>query len=112
MREQSVRVLGRIFAMATLMSLALAGCATPETKVRNKLIGLGLSPPLAGCMAEKMVKRLSYAQLRRLGEMGGLAGRDVREVPIGELIRRLRSIDDPEIFSVVSRAAVGCAITG
>src|SRR3546814_4561603 len=70
---------------ALLLGLALAGCATPESKVRSRLIGLGVSPPMAGCMADRMVDRLSYAQLRRLGELGGLAKHDVRDMRVGEL---------------------------
>lgn len=94
------------------VGLALAGCTTPESKVRSRLIGLGVSPPIAGCMAERMVDRLSYAQLRRLGELGGISKQDMRDMRVGELIERTRALQDPEIFSVVSRAALGCAIAG
>jgi hypothetical protein len=67
---------------------------------------------MAGCMAERLVDRLSYAQLRRLGELGGFARHDVRDMRVGELLERTRALQDPEIFGVVSRAALGCAIAG
>lgn len=102
----------KYLAPALLLALAVAGCASPETRVRTKLIGLGVSPPMAGCMADRMVDRLSYAQLRRLGELGGISKGDVRDMRIGELLSRTRALQDPEIFNVVSRAALGCAIAG
>ena len=95
-----------------LLSLAVAGCATPESRVRSRLVGLGISPPMAGCMADRMVDRLSYNQLLRLGELGGLAKKDIRHMSVGELADRTRALGDPEIFKVVSRAAIGCAIAG
>src|SRR3546814_12001323 len=91
----------RILAPALMLGLALAACSTPESKVRSRLIGLGVSPPMAGCMADRMVDRLSYAQLRRLGELGGLAKHDVRDMRVGELLERTRAFQDPEVFSVV-----------
>ncbi len=102
----------KFLAPAMLLGLALAGCSTPEAKVRSRLVGLGLSPPMAGCMADRMVDRLSYAQLRRLGELGGLARHDVREMRVGQLLERTKALHDPEILGVVSRAAIGCAIAG
>ena len=101
-----------ITSAALIGALALGGCQTPETRVRSRLVGLGISPPMAHCMAERMVDRLSYAQLRRLGELGGIARHDVRDMRVGELIERTRALQDPEILAVVSRAAIGCAIAG
>lgn len=101
-----------ILALALLPALALAGCATvsPEARVRSKLIEAGLRPPVAGCMAERMVDRLSLVQLKRLQSLGGLARRDMREMGIDELVHRLRALDDPEIVSVVLKAGIGCSI--
>lgn len=102
-----------ILALPALAALALAGCATvsPEAKVRSKLIEAGLRPPVAACMAERMVDRLSIAQLRKLQSAGGLARHDVRGMSIDELVHRLRALQDPELVSVVLRAGIGCSIS-
>lgn len=99
-------------APVLMLGIGLSACSTPESKVRTRLIDIGVSPPMAGCMAERVVDRLSYAQLRRLGELGRIAGDDVRDMRVGELLERTRALQDPEILSVVSRAALGCAISG
>jgi len=90
----------------------LAGCATvsPEARVRSKLIEAGIRPPVAGCMAERMVDRLSLVQLKRLQSLGGLASHDMRAMSVDELVHRLRALNDPEIVSVVLKAGIGCSI--
>src|SRR3546814_12740335 len=75
-------------APVLMLGIGLAACSTPESKVRSRLIEVGVSPPMAGCMAERVVDRLSYAQLRRLGELGRIAGDDVRDMRVGELLAR------------------------
>ena len=101
-----------ILAVPALIALALAGCATvsPEARVRTKLIEAGIKPPVAGCMAERMVDKLSLAQLRRLQSLGGLAQHDLRGMSVDELVHRLRALEDPEIVSVVLKAGIGCSI--
>jgi hypothetical protein len=44
------------------IALALGACATPETRIRTALTDAGLSKPIAGCMADRMVDRLSLFQ--------------------------------------------------
>lgn len=101
-------------ALPALAALALAGCQTisPEARVRTKLIDAGIRPPVAGCMAERMVDRLSLAQLKRLQSLGGLGNHDVRGMSVDELVHRLRALQDPEIVSVVLKAGIGCTIAG
>ena len=102
------------FALAALVALPLAGCATPspESRVRNALMDAGISPPMAGCMAERMVDRLSLVQLRQLGSLAKLPHRDIGNMTIDEFLYRVRALEDPEILTVVSRAGLGCAIAG
>jgi outer membrane murein-binding lipoprotein Lpp len=104
----------RIAALATLPALLLAGCTTvsPEAKVRAKLIEAGLSPRMSGCMAEKMVDRLSTDQLRQLKSFSSVPRADMRDMTVDRFIHKLRALNDPEIFSVTSRAALSCAIAG
>ena len=55
---------------ALALALVLAGCATPETRLRSGLQNAGLSKAMSACMAERMVDRLSLLQLRRLSALG------------------------------------------
>lgn len=90
--------------------LGLAACSTPETRVRNSLMKAGLSAPMASCMAERMVDRLSLPQLRRLSSLSSLRERDVRAMTIDEFIYRTRALQDPEILQVVTSSGLRCAI--
>ena len=83
----------------------LAGCATPEARLRDGLVNAGLSPPLAGCMAHRMAGRLSLGQLMRLRDLP-----QAREsVTIGEFLHRVRALRDPGILSIASSSAALCA---
>ena len=96
------------------VAIMLNACTTisPEARVRTKLIEAGLKPRVAGCMAERMVDRLSIAQLRRLQSLGGIARHDPRGMSVDDLVYRLRALNDPEIVSVVLKAGIGCSIAG
>jgi hypothetical protein len=101
-------------AVFTGLLLLAAGCATvsPEARVRSALIGAGLSPRMAGCMAERMVDRLSITQLRRLQALSKLPEKDIGAMTVDQLLHQVRALKDPEIFLVTSRAGLGCAIAG
>jgi hypothetical protein len=86
-------------------TLALAACATPETRLRTGLVNAGLPAPLAGCMAGRMVDRLSLIQLRRLSDLP--AARDSGS--IDQYLHRVRALRDPEIWTVTSSSAALCA---
>jgi hypothetical protein len=104
----------RIAAFAAVPALLLAGCATvsPEAKVRSSLMEAGLSPRMSGCMAERMVDRLSIGQLRQLKSFSSVRNADMRDMTVDRFLFKLRALEDPEIFSVTSRAALSCAIAG
>lgn len=87
-----------------LLIAALAGCSSREQQVRAGLVGAGVPQPIAGCIAKRMTDRLSTDQLRRLGEIKARRARGV-----GELIRELRALNDPEIVDVTATAAALCA---
>lgn len=95
-----------------LVSLAvLTACTTsPETRVRNSLLKMGLSPSMAYCMAERMVDRLSLVQLRRLSSLSSIKESQLREMTIDEFIYRTLALQDPEILSVVTSSGLRCAI--
>ncbi len=96
---------------ALLIPLALAACATPQTRVRNGLTDLGLSYPIADCMSERMVDRLSLRQLQRLTSLDGFKGRKPGDISIDEFIRITRGLQDPEVLGVVSSSGAICAVT-
>lgn len=88
---------------------ALAGCATPETRVRTGLQKAGLSTAMATCMAERMVDRLSLVQLRRLSSLGSLNEKPLRDLSLDQFLHRVRALKDPEILSVTTTSAGICA---
>ncbi|HKX23295.1 MAG TPA: hypothetical protein VJM81_08485 [Rhizorhapis sp.] len=91
--------------------LPLAACTTsPEARVYNSLVKVGLSPPMASCMAERMVDRLSLTQLRRLSSLSSIKERDLGEMTIDEFIYRTRALQDSEMLSVVTSSGLRCAI--
>jgi hypothetical protein len=98
--------------LAIGLALAVAGCGTPspEARIRARLIEVGLSRPMASCMAERLVDRLSIAELRRLGSLVKLGNRDIGEMTVDEFIHRIRALQDPHILKVVTTAGLGCAI--
>lgn len=89
---------------------ALAACATPETRVRTALVEAGLPRTVASCMAQRMVDRLSLAQLQKLSRLSGISKAQIGQLTIGEMLRRTKALGDPEILTVVTTAGLGCAI--
>jgi hypothetical protein len=83
---------------------SLASCAMPEARLRAGLVNAGLSGPMAACMAERMVDRLSLMQLRRIGDLP----RARQSESIAEVLHRLRALRDPEIVAVSAAAAAAC----
>jgi hypothetical protein len=89
---------------------SLAACATPETRVRNGLMSAGLSKPIASCMADRMVDRLSYAQIDKLSHLDKLRKRDPGDISINEFVKRTKALQDPEILGVVTSSGLVCAV--
>lgn len=90
----------------TLALALLASCAVPEARLRAGLVNAGLSEPMAACMAERMVDRLSLAQLRRIGDLPYARG----ERTVAGFLHRMRALRDTEILTVSSAAAAVCAV--
>lgn len=99
----------RLILGVTALS-ALAGCATPETRVRNGLMSAGLSAPISACMADRMVDRLSLVQLNKLNGLGKLKKQKPGDVTFNEFVKRTRSLQDAEIVGVVTSSGVVCAV--
>ena len=96
--------------IAALPLLALGACATPESRVRTALLDAGLPRPVATCMAQRMVDRLSLGQLQKLSRLSGLGERQIGQMTIREFVRQTAALGDPEILGVVTTAGLGCAI--
>ena len=95
---------------ALLLLLALAACASPESRVEDALLRAGLSPSVSQCMARRLTDRLSIAQLRKLSAaMEGGAG---APLTMAEIERRVDRIGDPQIVSVAASAGIGCFLAG
>jgi hypothetical protein len=94
-----------MFVLATL-----ASCATPESQLGSALRSAGLSPRVSGCMAERMVDRLSLGQLLKLRSLGGLGDKPVGELSAREFMRRVRALGDPEIVSVAASSLAVCGL--
>jgi type IV pilus biogenesis protein CpaD/CtpE len=97
-------------ALVVMISLALSACATPETRVRTALMDAGLSQPIAACMADRMVDRLSLIQLNKLNGLKKLRGQDMRKVTVEQFLRRTRALQDPEILGVATSSGLICAV--
>jgi hypothetical protein len=97
-------------ALVGIAALALSACATPETRVRTALMDAGLSQPIAACMADRIVDRLSLIQLNKLNGLKKLRGQDMRKVTVEEFLRRTRALQDPEILGVATSSGLICAV--
>ncbi|HWI86224.1 MAG TPA: hypothetical protein VNT42_07890 [Sphingomonas sp.] len=99
-------------ALFVIPLLALTGCAvTPEQRVNAALRQAGVPARIASCMAERMVDKLSIAQLK---ELKALAKTDEpgERMSARHILKRVAAIGDPEVVGVTSRAAIGCYIAG
>lgn len=92
------------------LAFAFSACATPETRIKNALLDAGLSEPVSACMAQRMVDRLSLIQLNKLRGLGKLRDTDVEKMTVGEFVKRTKSLQDPEILSVVTSSGFICAL--
>jgi hypothetical protein len=97
-------------ALVGMISLALSACATPEARVRTALMDAGLSRPIAACMADRMVDRLSLIQLNKLNGLKKLRGQNIRKVTFDDFLRRTRALQDPEILGVTTSSGLICAV--
>jgi hypothetical protein len=93
-------------------ALALSGCATLyESRIESKLVDAGLSPPVAACVAERMVDRLSRRQLHDIGRLAG-GRRRVADMNLGQFLRQYRAALDPKVYRVLAGAGLRCALAG
>lgn len=90
-------------------ALSLSACATPETRIKNALIDKGLSEPLASCMADRMVDRLSAGQLLKISKLEKFENKDASDISAKDFLKYTRSLQDPKIVGVVSSSVIICS---
>lgn len=89
------------------------GLANPfvEMQVKGALVQSGIGEKRATCMAKRMVDRLTILQLWQLRQgMAPLEGEPSDGYGLGELVKRLRRVEDGEAVSVLTTSAGQCAI--
>ena len=96
---------------AILAVLALAACAQPfEGRVAARLAEAGLPRPMAECMAERWVDRLSLVQLDKLSDLAESVRSEGGRLTLSGFLDRVVALDDPEIVGVVTTSSVVCAL--
>jgi hypothetical protein len=99
-------------ALASALSVALSACgAVAENRITTALTDAGLSEPVSSCIADRMVDKLSMAQLRSISELKDKSGTRPRNVGIAEFLVQHRGDLDPEVYAVIAKAGVGCALS-
>jgi len=93
-------------AFSLALVAPLTACAIPEARLRTGLMNAGLSQPMAACMAERMVDRLSLAQLRRIGDLPHASS----SVSVSQFLHRIRALGDTDILAISSSSAALCAV--
>jgi hypothetical protein len=80
-------------------------------RIEASLVEAGVGGKRAECMADRMVDRLTVVQLWKLRQgMAAQAGEPEGGYGLGELIKRLRRVDDGEAVAVLTTSAGLCAI--
>ncbi len=88
----------------------LSACVTPQAKVEAGLMKAGLPEPMARCMADRMVRKLSLVQLRRLQSLASVPKTDYQKLSLDAFVHKVRALKDPEIVAVTVKAALVCAL--
>jgi hypothetical protein len=88
----------------------VAGCATPSQRISTKLIGYGVPEPQAVCMGDRLQQRLSYAQLKRIGEIGKSSRDEMGRMSVPQVAAALNRPGDEALVAEVLRAGVGCLL--
>ena len=106
-------IIGLVLIVLLAGGALFTGLADPvvEWQVKGALTQSGIGETRAACMAERMVGRLTIGQLWKLRQ--GMAAQDVEpdeNYGVGELIKRLRRVDDGEAVAVLTSSAGLCAL--
>lgn len=97
--------------VASACALALSGCVETiaESRVKTALLDAGVPTGDADCMAQRMVDRLTIAQLRKLEGLKARTGETERPATLGDFVTRVRRVGDEEVVAVTASSAALCA---
>jgi hypothetical protein len=104
---------GLVLVIALGAGALFSGLANPlvEMQIKGALVESGIGEKRAGCMAERMVDRLTIGQLWKLRQgMAPQEGEPEDGYGLGELIKRLRRVQDGEAVAVLTTSAGLCAV--
>jgi len=79
-------------------------------RVEDALVANGMPAPMANCMGERLVDRLTIAQLHRLERLAPEDGETAVPRSVREALDRLRRVDDPEAVEALAGSAAGCGV--
>jgi hypothetical protein len=96
---------------ALLLLLPLTSCSPMfQSRIAGELAEAGVPRPIAECMAERWVERLSIFQLRKLQRLAQETKEERDGVSVMGLASRVQQIGDPEIVSVVTSSVFACSL--
>lgn len=106
-------LIGVLVLLLLAGGVVYTGLANPliERQVAGALVHSGIGEQRATCMATRMVERLTVVQLWKLRQ--GMAPQDGEPESaggLGELVKRLRRVNDGEAVAVLSTSAGLCAL--
>ncbi len=101
-----MRISAVIGLIVAIVLGVLAVRTVPEWRLRSGLESAGIPRPVARCMAGRMVRRLSYAQLWKLADLPGAHGAESRKA----FLHNVRALGDPQINGVTVSSFAICGI--
>jgi len=93
-----------------MLLLLLAACTTPAQRIEGELVHIGVPPPQARCVGERLADRLSHDQLKRLGQLAQSAKGQVGKMTLDQIVRQFNHPGDSKLVGEVLRAGISCAI--
>jgi hypothetical protein len=106
-------IIGVLLILLLTGGAVYTGLANPliARQVKGALVESGVGDKRAACMADRMVERLTVAQLWKLRQgMAPQAGEPENADGLGELVKRLRRVEDGEVVAVLTTSAGLCAL--
>lgn len=111
--------MGRLLAMLVILALIFGAAwyllrddgvvdQVTEARVEAALLGNGFPEPMAACMAERLVDRLSINQLRKLERLAPQEGESPIPLSTGQAMARLRRVDDRQAVETLVTVGGGC----